>query len=344
MKKLLLFLILAFLFEMQVMSQTPYWEEDFSGNPAWTLDGNWALNPGYLRFDWTPTITNFDCSAVSPVITLHEYVAELVVNQHLDAWETGVTNETAEIWIITDTADVLLWSYLIVNGNLGNPSGSDTAFSISQYAGQDVQIKFRTHGATTYSWDWWDVFNVSLTAYFDDDLAVTSMGGPNNITVNTTGSFQVEVKNNGLNPKSNFTVELFSLKTGELVADLLVSDVLITGQTENYTIDWTPANAHNTALYAVATCSVDDFWDNNIFKSHFLRVSPDYQFNVLIWDNDNDIETLIDPEKGDLVQPEVGLTRAFDAAGINYELLDILPSDLSQYDMIFGTLGLYCLG
>lgn len=45
-----------------------------------------------------------------------------------------------------------------------------------------------------------------------------------------------------------------------------------------------------------------------------------------------------------MIQAEIGIKRALDAAGISYDLYSYLPTDLSGYDMIFATLGCYCLG
>ena len=77
--------------------------------------------------------------------------------------------------------------------------------------------------------------------------------------------------------------------------------------------------------------------------SHFVRVNPDIDFNILVWDNDNSIETILDPENGDMIQPSTGLTRALDAAGLNYDFCSDLPDDLFEYEILYGTMGCYCV-
>ncbi len=52
-------------------------------------------------------------------------------------------------------------------------------------------------------------------------------------------------------------------------------------------------------------------------RIHFLSgLDPDIDYNIMVWDYDNGIQTVVDPDKGDLIRPAVGLTRALDNAGI----------------------------
>ena len=67
MKKILLFFILL-PFILPISAQSPYWTEDFSVGQGWTLDDNWIINGGKIQFYWSPSMTNFDVSAISPMI------------------------------------------------------------------------------------------------------------------------------------------------------------------------------------------------------------------------------------------------------------------------------------
>ena len=64
---------------------------------------------------------------------------------------------------------------------------------------------------------------------------------------------------------------------------------------------------------------------------------------ALLWDNDNG-STLVDPETGGTVGCQVGLQNALTDLGIGYTTVSTLPTDLSGYDVIFITLGVWCLG
>ncbi len=64
---------------------------------------------------------------------------------------------------------------------------------------------------------------------------------------------------------------------------------------------------------------------------------------VLIWDNDNNSDFL-DPEGAGNVGCEYGLQHALTANGITFSTVSALPTDLSGYDVVFVTLGIYCVG
>jgi len=308
------------------------------------MDENWIIEENRLQFDFYPVITNFDVSAYSPVITLDADVREIGINQHIETYEFGYTDEIAEISIISDTSETILWTYDLSAGNWGWASGTDLNFNIAEFSGQDVQFRFRTYGTSTSAWFWWDIFSMKLIADYDKDLSINSIGGSANIVPNQPATFTVEITNLGHESQTGFMIELISLKTGNVVGDMQVSSQLPPGLTDYFSIDWTPTGAHNTALYAKVILPGDKYEENNEYRSHFLRVRPDVTYSVLIWDNDNGIDNILDPEKGDVIQASLAMVRAFDGAGIPYELLANLPEDLSVYDMIFTTMGCYCLG
>ena len=342
MKKILFLLLLILLLKLPISAQTPFWTEDFTFNMGWNLGNNWAIEGGKMEFNWSPTIQNFDEEAVSPVITLHESIGELIVTQYLDVFAT-TSNEVAEIYIIHETGEDILWSYPLSNGSWGDPGGEEIEFSVSDYAGQDVQFKFRTFGATTYNWNWWDIFELRLTAYMDNDLSVTEVSGPVQVNVLETGIWEVEIKNTGLFPQSDFTVKLFDLKTGELIGSIDDFEQLEPQSTKSYSFEWYSSAAYNTAFYGVVVLENDEFEGNNVSNSFFVRVNPDIDFNILVWDNDNSIETVVCPEKGDEIQPSTGLTRALDDAEYEYDFFNYLPENLNDYDIIFSTMGCFCV-
>ncbi len=64
---------------------------------------------------------------------------------------------------------------------------------------------------------------------------------------------------------------------------------------------------------------------------------------VLLWDNDNGSDFL-DPEGSGYVGCQYKIQQALTANGITYNTVSTLPVDLSGYDVVFVTLGIYCLG
>jgi hypothetical protein len=343
MRKTILFLALLLLCKMQVFGQTIYWTENFETNQGWTLDQNWSIVGGKLRFYWSPTISNFDLSAISPVIMLDENVQDLIVKQHLNVFGASNPPETSQIYLVTSESEHLLWSHQHNQGNWGSTSGSEIEFDVSSFAGQSVQFKFRTFGPSTYQWNWWDVFNLKLTAMFQNDLAITGINGPNILTPDLTSIFSVLLSNPGTEPLSGFTVSMYCCKTGNVIGTTEIADVIQPQETMEVDFEWTPTQAFNTAFYAEVELEGDEFEGNNKSRSHFIRVKPDFDFSLLVWDKDNGINTITCPEQGDVVRPSVVLTRALTNAGIDYELANALPNDLNEYNIIFVSLGGYCL-
>jgi hypothetical protein len=343
MRKTLFFLALFLLCKMPVFCQTVYWTENFENNQGWTLDQNWSIESGMLQFYWSPTITNFDLSAVSPVIVLDESVQDLIVNQYLNVFGASNPSEVAEIRLLTGSSEQLLWSHSLNSGSWGSASGTEVEFDISAFAGQSVQFKFRTFGPSTYQWNNWNVYSLKITAIFQNDLAISSIGGPHILNADITSVLSVEVNNPGTEPQSDFTVSMMCYKTGALIGTAEITDTIQPQQTLEVDFEWTPTQIINTAFYAEVELDDDEFEGNNKSKSHFIRVKPDNIFSVLVWDNDNGINTITCPEQGDEVRPTVVLTRALTNAGIDYELVNALPNDLNEYNIIFVSLGGYCL-
>jgi len=64
---------------------------------------------------------------------------------------------------------------------------------------------------------------------------------------------------------------------------------------------------------------------------------------ILLWDNDN-YSTIEDPEGAGYVGCEYALEKAFNNMMLSYTTLSYLPTNLSDYDMLFITLGHWCFG
>ena len=82
-----------------------------------------------------------------------------------------------------------------------------------------------------------------------------------------------------------------------------------------------------------------------LFSILLLLIMPCYVFSqqVLIWDNDNNSDFL-DPEGTGYVGCEFKIQQALTTNGITFTTVSTLPTDLSSYDVVFVTLGIYCVG
>jgi hypothetical protein len=343
MKKVILFLVLFALCKLQVHTQTIIWSDNFDLNEGWTLGQNWNIGAGKLQFNWSGTIVNFDLSAVSPAIDLDSNVQDLIITQSLDALGASNPPEAAEIYLLASGEEYLLWSHTLDAGSWGSPTGTEIDFDISDFAGQTVQFKFRTFGPSAYNWNWWWVFDMKITALFENDLAAISITGPNIVSTNMTDIWTVKVNNLGLQPQSDFTVSMLCHKTGDTIGSVEVTDTIQPQETMSIAFEWTPTNIMNTTFYGAVNLNSDEFTGNDASKSHFIRVKPDIAYSMLVWDNDNGIATITCPDQGDHVRPTVVLTRALDNAGIGYQLVNSLPASLNEYDVIFISHGNFCL-
>lgn len=344
MNKILFTILLSSLWFTGLNAQSPFWTENFSTPEGWTVENNWNITGGMLYFDWNPTIYDFDESAVSPFIQLDGHVEDVVIVQSLEVYNP-TPDEMAEIIIITSEDEFIIWDYELSEGNWGGSSGTEIILPLSEFAGESIQIKFRTYGGTTFNWSWWQIHSISIMATYDYDLTVSNIQGPNNVDVGGAGDWIIEIMNQGTEDIDNYTVSLIDSKSGDIVDELESTAPLEAGQTFIYGLDYSPSLAYNTLIYCKVTADEDQLTLNDLSNGSFLRIEPDIDYKILVWNNDNGIQSIVCPEEGDLITPIEGLTRALDDAGLEYDLYNYLPDaeDLQDYDLVLSTLGCYCL-
>lgn len=341
MKKIIFSLLAAIVLKTAGLAQTPFYQETFQSPAGWELQSNWSVNSGLLQFSWSPTITNFDLSAISQEITLPETAQEIILTQYLDVFSNGA--EWAEIILVAGSEETTLWEYSLNNGSWGGIGGNDLTLDISAFGNQTVQIKFRTWGATTYNWNFWYIYNFKLTALLENDLAVIDLDGSTLLTPGMPAYWEAEIRNLGTSPQSDFTVQLINIKTGAVCDEVSVTETINPQSSKYIDFQWQTNEIQNTVLRAAINWEADDFQMNNSSRGHFVRVDPGIEYAILFWNSDNGIQTVTDPEKGDAITPSAGLMRVLDNAGFAYDYKTYLPNNLSDYDIIIATLGCYCL-
>ena len=343
MKYLRIYLIIIFLTLFSITYAQPViWEEDFSSNPGtWNLDQNWSITSGNLQLSWTPTVAPYDLSAISPQIQLPNNVSDLEVIQYVNEYSTN-EGEYCEINLLYNQSTVTLWSFEMNGQDWGVNGGSEFITSLSDYGGETVQLEFRGYGSSTYNFNYWYIYNVAITAALDHDLAAVGISGPSSCNVGDLTNWSVTVKNTGMNPESNFTVKL--MKEGEeLLASQTINSTLSPNETHTEDFTWTPPTDEATYLYGKVEISGDEFEGNNETGYHNLNIYPQNAPLILIWDNDNN-SGVSNPDFSGEIPCQQFLQMAFDNNNVMYETNTSLPSDLSVYDAIFVTLGVFCVG
>jgi hypothetical protein len=134
---------------------------------GWTILGhpnNWLWSPGHAYLYWSPTVEDYDMSLISPCITLlydPQNVGDMTIKMFIDDY-TSDTGEVMEIWVIHDTGEDMIFEWdLDNNDDWGISGGTDWIYeNMSQYAGQTVQLKFRSHGGSTYHFNYWYIYEI----------------------------------------------------------------------------------------------------------------------------------------------------------------------------------------
>lgn len=340
-KKIVL-LFVAGLIQWCAIGQTVYYTDPLNSSSGWQYDGNWTFSAGKFVFNYAPVTLNYDFTGISPEINLVANTQNIIIKQHLDVWSSATTNEKAEIYLIENGTEHLLWQHSLSSGTWGSIGGADLVLPVSTYAGQNVKLKFRTYGATTDAWNSWDVYEFSLIAQFANDLSIQQITGPKHLNPQQSGNWKVQLKNLGTQDVNGFVLKLKNRKTNATVVEINDATVIGTGNEKMVDLSWTPDTIFNTVLYADVEIQNDEYTGNNRSKGAFLRSFPPNYLNIYLWDKDNDIGTIEDPETNEIIQPDEALSKVMDSVGMVYEKGTILPEFVEDYDVIFVTTGPYC--
>ena len=338
MKKYLLFLV--FLFPLLLLAQATFWEEPFDNNDAnWELDSNWSIDGGKLEFYYSPTVTNYDLSAVSPVINLPDNVGDMVVKQWISTY--SIVDEIAEIAILHDGSESILWEYEMLEGDWGEMNGTDISLSLSSFAGESIQLRFRSYGESTWNLNNWDVYNITIFAMYDNDLAFNEFIGPMSIEQNQVGSWFVVIENKGINEIDSYSVQVYQDET--YITELYNEVPIYSEEAQTLDFSYQFVETGDFNLTAEVVLDNDEFLDNNISSPFQISVYPEGALQILIWDNDNNSH-LTDPDNYQTVGCEYGLEKALESNLVYHDTVTELPDYLYEYDAIFATLGIYCVG
>mgnify|MGYP002344180261 CR=1 FL=1 len=343
-KKLTILLLLTILLRLQGWSQTVVWDEPFTRVPdGWEFSGNWDVTDGALSMFYYPIVTNYDFEALSPEIEIPVNGADLTLMVFVDTYNTYVTNEVCEISVVGDGFDDVLWSHQLSNGLFGSYLGAPVTLILDSYSNETVRLKLHSYGATTQAiWGWY-IYSINMTSLFDHDLRVVEIAGPGHLDPNQTGTWTVEIENLGAQPESGFELKLFSTKAMDELATAYYNQTLLPGQTGSVQLQWFTSEVHNTTIDARIISNSDQWAQNNRSKPAFLRIEPEVNYAVLLWDNDNGIPNIQNPETGQEEDASTGIQSALNLAGIDYTLVNDLPADLSFWDIVIVTMGCYCL-
>ena len=275
MKKCLLMAMLIVLFMTTASlawGQSIFWQDTFDTNNGWTLEPNWAISGGQLTLGWSPSVTNFNMTATSPIILVPASAGDLVISQYLDEY-TGQGNpvETYKISVVANGVTTDLWTYA-EDADWGVTGGENLTVSLAPYAGQSIQLKFNATGETTFNFNYWYIYEMTAYANLAVDMGALSLTGSTTPTQGTATNYVVTVKNNGQSAVSAYTVKLMKDATTEIGSQ--AGTTLAVGATQTHAFSWTPAAAGPAVLTGKVIVTGDLNPNNDVTAPLNITVQP----------------------------------------------------------------------
>jgi len=106
---------------------------------------------------------------------------------------------------------------------------------------------------------------------FVNDLAISSLTGPQTVMVNQTVNYSVTVTNAGTVPQNSYSVSL--MRDNGITISTQIGSTLSSGATQIFNFYWTPTNIGTYNLYAIVTLSSDNNLNNNQSSNYQVLVT-----------------------------------------------------------------------
>ncbi|MCB5261918.1 MAG: carboxypeptidase regulatory-like domain-containing protein [Candidatus Cloacimonetes bacterium] len=250
--------------------QSAFYSEPFDTNQGWTLGSNWSITGGALQLSWSPSTTNYDLCATSPDIIVPVSAGDLVVSHYVNDYVGhGNPPETFEIIAVAGGVSNVLWSYS-AEGDWGVTGGENLTLSLAPFAGQTIQLKFRSHGETTFNYNYWYIYDIVAYASLHLDLAAISLSGAATPSVGSEQPYVVSVRNTGITTVSDYTVKL--MQTGIVELSSVAGTTIAPQQIIEFTIPWTPTVSGETQIWGKVEAAGDGNPNNNETAPYSVNV------------------------------------------------------------------------
>ncbi len=130
-------------------------------------DGNWRWSPGYAYLNWSPIVLNYDMALFSPEFGSGSWFYDKIIfNMYIDDYSTD-TGEMMEIWVMHDDEEDMIFQWdLDEHDDWGVSGGSYFEFDeMEQFNDQNVSLKFRSYGSTTFNFNYWYIYDILFGIY-----------------------------------------------------------------------------------------------------------------------------------------------------------------------------------
>lgn len=135
------------------------WSSGSFSTNGWSRQGNWGINNGTARYSWSYA-TNYSANLTSKILDASGYdVVMLDFDLFLDNWSTSTTEQlTVKVY------DGSAWEEIANYTNQGGDiPWTHMSLDISDYASDNLRVRFTAHGSRAYNIDYWRIDDIAIT-------------------------------------------------------------------------------------------------------------------------------------------------------------------------------------
>jgi PKD repeat protein len=174
----------------------------------------------------------------------------------LSGWETGLA---VQLGMIDDPYDIS--TFELLDSFVLSHSWQLCSYDLAAYSGTSKRIAFRNcNPQSQYSSMMLDKIKIDYIP--EDDMTLVAIEAPDVVIEGETVAVKVDVKNNGSETQSNYTVTLYGSNAPASLGSI-VGPSLAAGQTQQVTINWVPAQTGYQDIYAVVDLTDDEDAEND---------------------------------------------------------------------------------
>lgn len=173
-------------------AQATIFSEDWSSGTFtannWTFptaQGNWTVGSNYTPsggtapnafFNWSPALTNYTCSLLSPTINATSYTGGPIMLSYLLKLDNFSTSTLEQFIVEYKTVAGSTWNTVATYSSTSTGVFNWTVnnFTLTGMQGQNFQIRFTAFGPNSNSLNGWGVDNIVVSAPCIPNLNVTS--------------------------------------------------------------------------------------------------------------------------------------------------------------------------
>lgn len=127
---------------------------------------------------------------------------------------------------------------------------------------------------------------VRIERIFENDFSATQIYGPAFGSTGFSNQYEIRVFNSGWSDQEDYTVNLYSADTRQLLDSIIVQETLSEGETATHSLSWIPVSTGQYQLYAEVELPGDENGTNNQTGQYPVSVGAALELPYLeTWDN-----------------------------------------------------------